>query len=340
MDKSGAEAFVYAKAAGLLRKSFINERASQLFEANKVDDLWTMLFSSQAPALPEVLLAQEIEKEAFNRFLSQYTSLVNQFDKPEPVLTAQLDFYEAENLKEIVAALCKGEQECPLSTPLEVFGKYTKLNYSAWPDIKKITEGTEYSWLDSVPESSEQQQIEFKIDLQCVHNLWESIKKTGVESRQVLFDFYKEEYIIKNIIWVLRLRKYFKMDAEEIKKHLIYITEAPDKSDPVAGPALQLIDRDMEDYSKWENWKYSELLNSHVGGEVWQIDPSWIERKNMVRMNRYAQRLFHLNGMTSAALIGWFYIKDFELRCIRTAVESLRLNINHQEAKSIAGITE
>ena len=313
MDKSGAEAFVYAKAAGLLRKSFINERASKLFEANKVDDLWTMIFSSQPPALPEVLLAQEIEKEALSRFLSQYVSLIEQFDKPDPVLTAQLDFYEAENLKEITAALCKGEQECPLSTPQKIFGKYTKLNYSAWPDIQKITEGTEYSWLDSVPDSGEQQQVEFKIDLQCVHNLWESIKKSEAKSRKELFDFYTEEYIIKNIVWVLRLRKYFRLNAEEIKKHLIYITEAPDKDDPVAGPALQLIDKNMEDYSSWENWKYSELLNPHVNGEVWQIDPGWIERKNMIRMNSYARRLFHLNGMTSAALIGWFYIKDFEL---------------------------
>ena len=340
MDKSGAEAFVYAKAAGLLRKSFINERASQLFEANKVDDLWTLLFSSQPPALPEVLLSQEIEKEALSRFLFQYTSLISQFDKPDPVLTAQLDFYEAENLKEITAALCKGEQENPLNSPLKDLGQFTKLNYSAWPDIKKITEGSKYCWLDSVPDNKDQQQVEFKIDLQCVHNLWEAIKKSDSQSRQVLLDFYTEEYIIKNIIWMLRLRKYFRMDAEEIKQHLIYITDSADKNDPVAGPALQLIDRDMEDYNKWQGWKYSELLNPHVSGEVWQIDPGWIERKNMVRMNKYAQRLFHLHGMTSAALIGWFYIKDFELRCIRTAVESLRLDINHQEAKNIAGIIE
>ena len=134
MDKSGAEAFVYAKAAGLLRKSFINQRASQLFEVNKVDDLWAVLFSSQPPALPEVLLAQEIETEGLKRFLTQYITLLDQFDKPDPVLTAQLSFYEAENLKEISAALCNGEQKCPQLLPVISTSKYSKLNYSAWPD--------------------------------------------------------------------------------------------------------------------------------------------------------------------------------------------------------------
>ena len=340
MDKSGAEAFVYAKAAGLLRKSFINQRASQLFEVNKTDDLWTLLFSSQPPALPEVLLAQEIENEALKRFLTQYITLLDQFDKPDPVLTTQLSFYEAENLKEISAALCNGEQKCPQLLPVISTSKYSKLNYSAWPDLAKITEGTEFAWLNSVPDSHSQQQVEFKIDLQCVKNLWDAINKTDSDSRQALLDFYTEEYIIKNIVWVIRLKRFFKLDAEEIKQKLIYITDAPDKNDPIAGPALRILDKDLENYSHWENWKYAELLNPHVSGEVWQIEPSWIERKNLVRMNSLAQRLFHIHGMTSAALIGWFYIKDFELRCIRTAVESLRLNISHAEAKSAAGMAE
>ena len=338
MDKTGAEAFVYAKAAGLLRKSFINEKASQLFKVNKVDDLWTLLFSSQPPALPEVLLAQEIEKEAQKRFLAQYTNLLNQYDKPEPILAAQLSFYEAENLKEICAALCNGEQECPPLIPLNANVCSSGLDFSAWPDIKKITQNTEYSWLDSVPDRHAQQEIDFKIDLQCVQNLWKAIEKTDSSCRQVLFDFYTEEYIMKNIVWVLRLKRYYKMDGEQIRQHLIYITQAADKNDPIAAPALQIIDKDMEDYNQWKNWKYDELLNPHESGEVWQLEPGWIERKSLVRMNKFAQRLFHLYGMTSAALIGWFYMKDFELRCIRTAVESLRLNISQAEAMSAAGI--
>ena len=153
MDKSGAEAFVYAKAAGLLRKSFINQKSSQLFEVDKIDDLWTLLFSSQPPALPEVLLAQEIENEALKRFLSQYINLLDQFDKPDPILIAQLSFYEAENLKEITAALCNGEHECPKLIPIMDYGnkstskgKYSKLNYSAWPDLKTARTKTGKAW--------------------------------------------------------------------------------------------------------------------------------------------------------------------------------------------------
>ena len=36
--------------------------------------------------------------------------------------------------------------------------------------------------------------------------------------------------------------------------------------------------------------------------------------------------------MTDCSLLGWFKIKEYELSCIRTAVESIRLNINPEDA--------
>ena len=62
MDKSGADAFVYAKASGMLAKSFVGPRTQLIFEAKKLSELWSLLFSEEVPLIPEVLLAKEIEK--------------------------------------------------------------------------------------------------------------------------------------------------------------------------------------------------------------------------------------------------------------------------------------
>ena len=51
MDKTGAECFVYAKACGLLAKSFTGSRAAALFDARSLSELWTLLFRTQAPEL-------------------------------------------------------------------------------------------------------------------------------------------------------------------------------------------------------------------------------------------------------------------------------------------------
>ena len=62
MDKSTAVSFSYAKAAGLLSKSFIKDRTQRLFQVESLADLWTLLFKEPAPLVPETLLARELEE--------------------------------------------------------------------------------------------------------------------------------------------------------------------------------------------------------------------------------------------------------------------------------------
>ena len=51
-----------------------------------------------------------------------------------------------------------------------------------------------------------------------------------------------------------------------------------------------------------------------------------------------ADHIFHQYTMEDAALAAWFKLKSYELTCIRTAVESLRLKINPEEAMEAVGI--
>jgi hypothetical protein len=64
MDKSAAHAFVFAKASGMLSKSFVGNRFLSIFQEKKLQDLWKLLFEDEVPLLPEYLLAQTIEKKS------------------------------------------------------------------------------------------------------------------------------------------------------------------------------------------------------------------------------------------------------------------------------------
>lgn len=337
MDKHSANSYIYAKAAGILRKSFIGPRAHLLFEQKSLGDLWTLLFKSPVPDVPEVLLAEKIEHEAMHRFLKQYTSFVDLYDKPDPVYLDQLCIYEAENLKEIAAALINNEHEIPSHINL---GKYGKLNYDGWPDIAKITKDSDFAWYNTIPEYSKQQEMEMAIDLQVVRHLSASLHKENHLNYKSLIKIYRHEYVIKNIVWALRLKIYYKYTNEQIISKLIYVTDGPTKDDPVAGPAIKVLDMPLDEYNVWSSWKYSSLLNEHTEGEVWKVDPATIERKNRVRLNGMAYHIFHHYPMTASCLISWYKIKNFELSCIRTAVESLKLNIDSAEAMKIIGLDE
>jgi len=335
MDNSAANAFIYAKASGIIGKSFTGQNTSRLFSAKNLGDLWTIIFNSPVPSLPEKLLAQEIEKEAFKKFINQYTDFVSLYEEPDEIMLDQLYIYEAENLKEIYDALCCGEEKCP---DLIDLGKQGRLNYSAWPHIAEITKKSPFDWCKEVTGIHEKQKIEFKIDLQVIKELWDALEKTTGEDYEALYKLYSNEFIIKNIVWALRLKKYYNLDNEKIMENLIYVTDKPSKSDPIAGPAIQILNKELDNYSQWEDWKYSELLNPHVGGEVWSVEPNWIEKSNRVRMNKMAMLIFHQYPMSKASLMAWFKVKNFELSCIRTAVESLRLGINSNEAMNTIGI--
>ena len=335
MDKSGASAYVFAKANGILGKSFVNERAQLLFGQKSLSELWTLIFKSQPPLVPEVMLSQEIEEKAFSSFIKNYINFINQYDKPDPVLVNQLLLFEAENLKEIGASLCKGEQKIPSLIDLENFAT---LNYKAWPDIRKITKGTDFAWYDHVPGIHEQRELDFKLDIQVCRHLWDSVMQEKGEARDSLLDIYRQEFIIKNVVWVLRLRLYYNMTHDEIAANLIYVTDKAGHNDPVAAPALKLLDWPLDEAAPWLEWKYASLVNPHIDGQVWQIDPVWIERRNRIEINRKASKLFHQFPSEPCALIGWYKMKNFELNCIRTAVESVRLNVNSEEAMNAVGL--
>ena len=44
MDNSAASSFVYAKASGLLSKSFVGDKASKLFSVQSLRELYILLF--------------------------------------------------------------------------------------------------------------------------------------------------------------------------------------------------------------------------------------------------------------------------------------------------------
>ena len=123
MDKKSADEFIFAKLSGKLRKSFVGERTKLLFEPKSLSELWTLLFNTPAPVIPEIMLAQKIEIEAYNRFFSDYTDFVSLYDKPNPVIIDLLCEYEVENLKLVLAALCNEEQKIPPIADLRDFSQ-------------------------------------------------------------------------------------------------------------------------------------------------------------------------------------------------------------------------
>lgn len=334
MDSSTALGFCYTKAAGLLSKSFLNHKTPLLFNSKSLVELWAVLFTDAVPAVPEVLLADEIEKKAFDILLQQYLSILKQFDNPSELLCSQIQLFEIENIKSIMDGICNGEHLPPKIIDLK---QYSTLNVSAYPDLEKITRNTVYNWLPKNPEIKDLQKLEYKMDLHFIKSIWEKIENSKGDDKALWKQLFLEDYIIKNIIWAMRLSVYYQKSKEEVMAELFYVTEKADKLDPIAGPAIAILDKSPVVFEDWQNWKYKEYLNPYEGTD-WKFDPAWFERRYMASTSSRYIRFFHQHPLTEPALVAWFKAKQYELRCIRSAVEGTRLNINSTDAMKALGV--
>lgn len=336
MDYSSASSYVYAKACGILGKSYIGSNAQKLFEAKSLSELWEMIFHTSAPATPEVMLANHLEYEAVRKFIREYTTLLSYYDKPHSFIVDLLTELEVRNLKTLSASLCWGEEICPRYFHL---GKYQILHVEKWPDLELITADTPFSWYNKIPDSNQRWEMDYKLDLQEFRRMWHHVNKINDSASLPLKEFIQKDFSKRNMLWALRLKIYYKMTKENIISHLFYAGEEPSASDILCSEAMDILDREPDNYEQWQTWKYSEYLNPYESGSIWNVNPAWIEQKFRLEETRNAKKLFHQYPMTDICMVMFFKLKQQELNCIRAAVEALRLHADKNEAMYAAGIT-
>lgn len=337
MDKSGASAYVYAKASGIIARSFVGNRTIKLFETKSLSELWSLIFNTEVPMVPEIMLAKQIEVEAQKKFIKQYIDLVSCYSKPEPIFTILLRFYEYSNLKDVVSSLVTGKNQLP---SLVDIGKFATIDYSKYPDLAKMTENTEFAWCTEIPDIHKEKDFEYKLDLQYVRSVWAAIQKLPKLERIPVENFIKQSFSQRNVAWVVRLKLYYKYTNEQIKKRLLSISENPTENDPIAGEAIKVLDLPVDSWADWKQSVYSDCLNPYLGSDDWTVDPRWLQQAMSKKNNALALKTFRQYPFTANVLVTWFKMKQFELDCIRTAAEGLRLNVSSSEIKKIAGFEQ
>ena len=335
MDKSCASSYVYAKACGMLAKSFLGKNALILLNAKNLAEIWENVFHTPVPQVPEAMLATRLEKEASQMCVNQYISLIECYDKPPEFLVTLLQRFDVENLSAIVSALCIGEQNHPHPVRL---GKYDLLDYTKWPDIKAITANSRFSWINQVPELKKMQRVNHTLDIQELHYFWHSLEKSSYKTRKELIAFFTEYYSLKNIVWALRLNVFYKMSEDEIRKNLLYVTDSVSAKDPICKKVLKILDKPIDSYEEWKDTGLNELLNPHEDGSVWKIDPLWIEHQIRVRQTKQTFSMFHKFPMTEIPLVMFFFLKLQEVNVIRASVERIRLGADLKDSLYAAGI--
>lgn len=334
MDRFAADSYVYAKACGIYARSFVGKRTMRLFEAKRLRDLWTILFDDEVPLVPEGLLALYLERRAEERAVKDFITLLSSYDKPDPLSCALVSFYDHNNLKAAVSAVITGETAAPFMIDL---GRFSSIDYSKWPDIGAMTKDGPLSWYDRVPEASDQVVWENRLDQEYYRSLWHAFLSLPRKDRSATEMLVREEIILQNIVWAMRLGSYYDKKTEDIEPLLAGHDEEESIRDVLCGPALSVLSRSFDTYSDWNGWSYAWLLNPHDEGFPWELDPRWAQLAADKYLFRTAMSLFHQNPFTAGVLVSFFKIKQLEDQMIRVAAEGLRLGANESQLNEYVG---
>lgn len=334
MDKTGADAYVYAKACGMYARSFVGSRARKLFELKRLQDLWSVLFSDEAPVLPEGLLALQLERRASERMLGDFLTLLSCYDSPDPLSRALLVSIEYNNLKAASVAASLGQSTPPFMLDL---GEYALFNKQRWPDIAGMTMGTSAQWFNRSPVGDEQIEWETRLDHMYYRQLWTALESLPPADRKTVEEPVREEIILQNIVWALRLKVYYGKQAEEIMPLLAGADFPESVRDALCGPSAIMLSKSPDHYEEWAHWKYAWLLNPHEEGVPWFVDPRWVQLSSDKYLYRAAIRRFHQSPFTPGVLFSFFKIKQLEEHMIRVAAEGLRLGATDSQMNEFTG---
>ena len=132
MPTTGERAYVYAKACGIIGKSFIGERIGRLETVGRLSELDRLIFPSSPRDLPEKELLVNLEDRIIDRAVDSIIPIILSFTKPPEFLILLLRSYEFTDLKSALIAALEGAKTAPAHTDI---GRFQTVHFDAWPDI-------------------------------------------------------------------------------------------------------------------------------------------------------------------------------------------------------------
>lgn len=316
--------YVYAKAHGMWATSFLVGRDNEVRALKNVQDLYRAVFSEDPPLVPEAKLTDLIEEKLTLRTIRDFTRLLSMYDHSYPLLNLLLYEYELINLKIALSQLQQKNEDASFIIDI---GSYSPLNWSAWPSLKDVTENSIFSFFSSVVSQEKQVAKEIELDDAYYLALWQALNSSSIADYQACSKLVLKEFLLKNIVWMLRLRTYYDYRGEALRKLLLGSwTEKSKKL--LLHPLEDVIDTPLTDRDAWKSWRYEWLINPIQENEVWKLDPRYAQSVADRYLFNLALHNFHNCDNPVSLLFSFFKLKRAEEYFVRQTLEKLKVGMN------------
>ena len=343
----GEQVFAYAKACGIIGKSFVGKRIPALGKINSLNELKRLVFPDVFSELPGPELLSDLENRILRRTTRQILAVLNAYSNPPELLVRQVRSYEYADLKTCLHHIAAGK---PVPKTLSDIDRFGTVRFGAYPDLAAMLSGSEFEFilakdlnaLKSVDDYLTS--LETELDLHYYTLLTESVKRLHPDDRQFVGQILAREISLRNCVWALRLRTYFDKTPRETVQHLMDIEmhQGGDSGNVIslAVEARGLLSFPPDFRPAWNGWRWEHLLNPEKAGEIWTVNPRHFQ--NAASHYIYRQVLHGFRNMPSSvtAIFCFLKLKQFEEDLLTSITEGLGLGMTGNEVFDLIEVPE
>ena len=180
----GERAYAYAKACGIISKSFVGKRIHNLEGVSRLSELDKTIFPDAPENLPERELLVNIEGRIINRAVNSIIAIADCFSHPPEFLTLLIRSYEYADLKSVLFAFQAKEKTAPVHTDI---GHFQTVHFNAWPNIEAMIKGTDFEFLlaekEKFGKEEENISLQAMLDGHYYCALWKSLLSLSKKNR-------------------------------------------------------------------------------------------------------------------------------------------------------------
>jgi len=345
---AGERAYAYAKACGIIGKSFVGKRISALAKLNALNEFGRLVFPEASYELPGKELLIDLERRLLQRTTKHILSIIKSYTDPPELLVRQLRSCEYADIKTCLHHIIADR---PVPANLCDLGRFGTVRFNEYPDLKAMLKGTEFAFIlskDFKAADFDITALEAELDLQYYTLLLKSLQSLPAEDRVFAHRILAEEISLRNCVWALRLRTYFDKTFQETEKYLmnLEIPECPPAEIPgdinhrfsfqretesgkisLAQEAYESLYFPLDNRNAWKGWNWESLLNPEVPGESWSADPRFFQNAASRYIYRLSLRCFRRMPFSINAEFCFIKLKQFEEDVLTSVAEGLGLGM-------------
>jgi vacuolar-type H+-ATPase subunit C/Vma6 len=329
MIRTSRYAFLLAKIYGILSKSFIGENYRDVLRLRKLGEIYDLLFPGERKEATKQQLTVELEDRIVRSRIESLTYVLSLLGDPPEILVHILRKYEYQSVKSVVRSIA---HEMPSEAVVRDIGAYATVSLADAAARENAIASSRYAWVLNRLKTVSLVAVENEIDRDYYATLLAHARKLPMKDRRGVLRLVSLEITLANVVWALRLRFLFGMDAEQAQPLLI-----PGLLDARRKAVAQAFEIPADSMDRWRTWAFGWMLEDQLGESFQAPDPVRAEQQAARRLYTRAHQIFHQDPFTLTPIVAFFTLKEYEAGLLQTAVEALRLSVSEQDVLALVG---